>query len=125
MADIQKLLSRLIACVPEGAAQHNDIVLQSCAMVMREVRATYRCVCEGVINLADKYFEMERPEALRGLDLYKENSLLNDRLNAFFSNINHVPTLRGVVQMPSLQALPPDFLTTMEDILLVRLHRWL
>ncbi|KAL6764377.1 ANTH domain-containing protein [Haematococcus lacustris] len=115
LPQIQKLLSRLIACVPEGAAQHNDIVLQSCAMVMREVRATYRCVCEGVINLADKYFEMERPEALRGLDLYKENSLLNDRLNAFFSNINHVPTLRGVVQMPSLQALPPDFLTTMEE----------
>jgi hypothetical protein len=33
--------------------------------VLREARAVYRVVCEGVINLADKFFEMERADALK------------------------------------------------------------
>lgn len=37
-----------------------------CCQVLREVKATYRAVCEGIINLADKFFEMERADALRG-----------------------------------------------------------
>ncbi len=32
-AQIQKLLVRLVACVPEGAAQNNEIILQSCILV--------------------------------------------------------------------------------------------
>uniref|UniRef100_A0A7S0S7P1 ENTH domain-containing protein n=1 Tax=Chlamydomonas leiostraca TaxID=1034604 RepID=A0A7S0S7P1_9CHLO len=115
LPQVQRLLSRLIACVPEGNAQRNDIVLQSCGMVLREVRATYRAVCEGVINLADKFFEMERADALRGLDMYRDNVALNERLNTFFSAINNVGTLKGAVQFPTVQSLPADFLTTMEE----------
>ncbi len=41
------------------------------AQVLRELRAVYRAVCEGIINLADKFFEMERPDALKALDIYR------------------------------------------------------
>ncbi len=185
---VQKLLARLIACVPEGSAQNNPIVIQSCIMVrcrsgtgwcvlcgglkgcgigsahhapaheavpiacgahcvfnatssscgstqlaaaasgqrrphaqlppcarstrcpalssaqvLKELRAVYRCVCEGVINLADKFFEMDRADALKGLDLYKENVALNDKLNTFFQAVANIPALRGTVQLPNLQ----------------------
>jgi hypothetical protein len=33
--------------------------------VLRESKAVYRAASEGVINLADKFFEMERTNALR------------------------------------------------------------
>jgi hypothetical protein len=33
--------------------------------VLRESKAVYRAASEGVINLADKFFEMERSDALR------------------------------------------------------------
>jgi hypothetical protein len=33
--------------------------------VLRESKAVYRAASEGVINLADKFFEMERSNALR------------------------------------------------------------
>mmetsp|Transcript_14533 Transcript_14533/g.31622 ORF Transcript_14533/g.31622 Transcript_14533/m.31622 type:complete len:742 (+) Transcript_14533:174-2399(+) len=113
---VQKLLGRLIACVPQGAAQGNEIVVQACGLVLREVRAVYKAVCEGVMNLADKFFEMERGDALKGLELYKENMVLNDRLNTFFSTINNIGSLRGSgVTFPTLQSLPPDFLTTLEE----------
>jgi hypothetical protein len=39
----------------------------------------------------------------RALDLYKENSALNEKLNTFFAAINNVPALKGAVQFPSLQ----------------------
>jgi hypothetical protein len=39
--------------------------------VLREVRATYKLVFEGVMNLVDKFFEMDRTDAIRGLELYK------------------------------------------------------
>eukprot|EP00955_Chlamydomonas_euryale_P085982 364183-Chlamydomonas_euryale.AAC.9 len=42
-------------------------------MVLREVRAVYKIVCEGIMNLADKFFEMGRNDATRALDIYKEN----------------------------------------------------
>jgi hypothetical protein len=31
----------------------------------------YRSVSEGIINLTDKFFDMERGDALRGLDIFK------------------------------------------------------
>lgn len=33
--------------------------------VLRETKAVYRAASEGVINLADKFFEMEKPDAMR------------------------------------------------------------
>ncbi|MEW5308793.1 MAG: hypothetical protein WDW38_000724 [Sanguina aurantia] len=117
LPQVHKLLTRLIMCVPEGASQTNEVVLQACSMVLGEIRAIYKVVYEGVMNLMDKFFEMDRPDAIRSLELYKENIVLNDKLNAFYSAINNIQMLRGAVQFPTLQALPADFLTTLEDFI--------
>lgn len=37
----------------------------SCAQVLKEVRSIYKVVCEGVLNLVDKFFEMDRGDALK------------------------------------------------------------
>ncbi|KAG2439730.1 hypothetical protein HYH02_010608 [Chlamydomonas schloesseri] len=112
---VQRLLSRLVSCVPEGAAQSNEVCLLACALVLKEVRGVYKVVCEGVLNLVDKFFEMDRGDALKGVELVKENLVVNERLNAFVGTIGSIPPLRGAVQFPSVQPLPPDFLTTLED----------
>jgi hypothetical protein len=112
---MQRLMLRMLACVPEGAATQHPVCLVSapcpvpppcmslaCALrtpcaraeqeactparpltappppprpapaaqtasgwVLRESKAVYRAASEGVINLADKFFEMERSNALR------------------------------------------------------------
>eukprot|EP00798_Chlamydomonas_sp_ICE-L_P011871 gene11871-14975_t len=102
------LLARLIACVPQGTAANNVIVIQACEMVLKEMRPTYKAVCDGILNLADQFFDMERGDALRGLELYKDNAALNERITEYFAAINAIGALRG-------SALPPDFLTTLED----------
>lgn len=71
--------------------------------MLGEIRAIYKVVYEGVMNLMDKFFEMDRPDAIRSLELYKENIVLNDKLNTFYSAINNIQMLRGAVQFPTLQ----------------------
>lgn len=57
----------MLACLPEGAAALNAIVCHAAVWVLRESRAIYRVVSEGIINLADRFFEMERPDAVSTL----------------------------------------------------------
>ena len=47
----------------------------SASWVLKESRAVYKAASEGVMNLADKYFEMERAQALQGLELYKDHQV--------------------------------------------------
>lgn len=112
---VQKLLMRMIACLPEGSAANNNVVQESCRWVVKESGVIYKVVCEGIMNLADKFFEMERTAALSALELYRENVMLNDRLNTFFAAVQQNPLLKGTVNVPNLQGLPADFITTMED----------
>ncbi|GFR47591.1 hypothetical protein Agub_g9325 [Astrephomene gubernaculifera] len=112
---VQRLLGRLVSCVPEGASQSNEIALLACSLVLQEVRSVYKVVCEGVLNLVDKFFEMDRGDMLKGVELVKENLAVNERLNAFVATIGGIPALRGAVQFPAVQPLPADFLTTLEE----------
>lgn len=38
-----------------------------------------------------------------GLDVYRDNIALNERINTFFASINNVGSLKGVVQFPTVQ----------------------
>ncbi len=42
----------------------------------------YKAISEGIINLADRFFEMEYLEAQKGLEIYKESIVDNSRLQA-------------------------------------------
>jgi len=62
--------------------------------VLRESKAVYRAASEGVINLADKFFEMGKPDALRGLDLYKDALALHEKLTQYYAAMQAVPALK-------------------------------
>lgn len=101
---VQKLLRAMLMCLPEGAGANNELVITSASWVLRESRSIYRIVSEGIMNLADKFFEMERPDALRALEMYKEMVMLNEKLNNYFAQIQQHPQLKGNIQVPTLQA---------------------
>jgi hypothetical protein len=42
-----------------------DLLQTSCAWVLKESRSVYKTASEGIMNLADKFFEMERAQALQ------------------------------------------------------------
>ena len=49
-------------------------------LVLTESFKIYKAISEGLINLADRFFEMEYLDAVKGLEVYKESLVANERL---------------------------------------------
>jgi len=56
---------------------------------------------------------VQRPP--QGIELYKENLALGDRLTAYYATVQTLPALQNIINFPQLAPLPADFLTAMED----------
>lgn len=92
----------------------SSILQQSLLTVLKESFKVYKAISEGLINLADRYFEMEYHDAHKGLEIYKESIVANDRLQQFYQQIEQIEELRRAIQFPKLESPPADFLTQME-----------
>jgi hypothetical protein len=68
---LQQLLHRLMGCQPEGAAISNNVIQAALGLVLKESFKLYRAINDGIINLVDKFFEMQRVDALKALEIYK------------------------------------------------------
>lgn len=53
-------------------------------LVLTESFKIYKAISEGLINLADRFFEMEYLDAVKGLEVYKETLVANQRLQVMF-----------------------------------------
>lgn len=80
---LQRLQQRLMDCKPSGAASHDPVVQAALMAVLKESFKVYKAISEGIINLADRFFEMEYLEAQKGLEIYKESIVGNTRLQVF------------------------------------------
>lgn len=72
----------MMDCKPGGAAQDDPVVQAALFAVLKESFRIYKAVSEGIINLADKFFEMEYLDAQKGLEVYKESIVDNAKLQA-------------------------------------------
>ncbi|GFS35685.1 ENTH/ANTH/VHS superfamily protein [Actinidia rufa] len=68
---LQQLLFRVLGCLPQGAAVHNFVIQLALSMVASESMKIYNAISDGTVNLVDKFFEMQRHDALRALDIYR------------------------------------------------------
>ena len=87
---------------------------QSLLTILKESFKVYKAISEGLINLADRFFEMEYLDAHKGLEVYKESIVANDRLQQYYQQIEQIEELRRAIQFPKLESPPADFLTQME-----------
>jgi hypothetical protein len=49
-------------------------------LVLKESFKVYKAISEGLINLADKFFEMDYLDAQKGLEIYRQSILDSERL---------------------------------------------
>lgn len=111
---LQQLLYRLMGCQPEGAATSNYVIQAALGLVLKESFKLYRAINDGIINLVDKFFEMQRHDAVKALEIYKRAGQQAERLSDFYEVCKGLDLARSF-QFPTLEQPPQSFLTTMED----------
>eukprot|EP00899_Mesostigma_viride_P017511 jgi/Mesvir1/25761/Mv01938-RA.1 len=111
---LQQLLHRLLGCQPEGASTMNQVILFALALVLKESFKLYRAINDGVINLVDKFFEMERADAMAALEIYKLAAKQADALQSFYESAKTMDIVNRI-QFPDLAQSPESFLATMEE----------
>ncbi|AQL01679.1 Putative clathrin assembly protein [Zea mays] len=114
LPQLQQLLFRLLACQPQGASSYNVIIQHALSMVALESVKIYTAISDGTINLVDKFFEMQRNDAVRALDVYKRATNQAERLSEFHEVCKTIHIGRGE-KFLKIEQPPASFLQTMED----------
>ncbi|XP_031285009.1 putative clathrin assembly protein At5g35200 [Pistacia vera] len=111
---LQQLLFRLLGCKPEGAAMYNGLIHYALSIVVSESIKLYVTITDGILNLVDKYFEMQRHDAIRALEIYRKSGAQADSLNELFEICRGLGFGRGQNYV-KIEQPPPSFLAAMAD----------
>ncbi|WCJ30178.1 ENTH/ANTH/VHS superfamily protein [Euphorbia peplus] len=115
LPSMQQLLFRLLDCKPEGAVvAHNSLIQYALSIIASESVNVYVAITDGLVQLIDKYFEMERHDALPTLDIYKKAASQGERLSEFFEMCRSL----GFGEKHNylkIEQPPPSFLAAMEE----------
>ncbi|KAF3329628.1 putative clathrin assembly protein [Carex littledalei] len=111
---LQNLLFRLVGCQPEGLAVHNQMIRFAVSMVAQESIKIYAAIRTGTANLADKFFDMQRHDAIRALDIYRKAVLQGGSLTDFYKTCKRL-NLGRVNDFKKVEQPPESFLGAMEE----------
>lgn len=111
---LQQLLFRVLGCLPQGAAVHNFVIRLALSMVASESIKIYQAISDGTVNLVDKFFEMQRPDALKALDIYRRSGQQAERLSEFYEVCKSLDVGRGE-RFIKIEQPPASFLQAMEE----------
>ncbi|KAF7806434.1 putative clathrin assembly protein [Senna tora] len=111
---LQQLLFRVLCCQPEGAAVNNFVIQLALSMVASESIKIYQAISDGTVNLIDKFFEMQRPDAVRALDIYRRAGKQAERLSEFYEICRNLDVGRGE-KFIKIEQPPASFLQAMEE----------
>ncbi|XP_072980661.1 putative clathrin assembly protein At5g35200 [Typha angustifolia] len=114
LPSLQQLMSRLLGCQPQGAANYNFVIHLALSMVARESVKIYNAISFGTTNLVDKFFEMQRHDAIRALDIYRRAGQQAERLSEFYEVCKSIDIGRGE-KFIKIDRPPLSFLTNMEE----------
>lgn len=114
MPAFQELLYRLMGCQPDGAAYSNYVIQYALNLVLKESTQIYKAISDGMINLVDKFFEMQRASAVKALEIYRRGGQQTEKLSEFYDACKGLDFSRSI-KFPSLEQPPHSFLISMEQ----------
>jgi hypothetical protein len=91
----------------------NNGVINACFMLLfRDLIRLFACYNDGIINLLEKYFDMNKKQARDALDLYKKFLIRMDRVAEFLKVAENVGIDKG--DIPDLAKAPSSLLEALE-----------
>ncbi|XP_074333329.1 putative clathrin assembly protein At5g35200 isoform X2 [Apium graveolens] len=81
---LQELLFRLLSCQPDGVTKSNSLIQYTLSIVATESVYIYVAIDAGNFKLMDKFFEMQRQDAVRALEIYRKATAQADDLSEFY-----------------------------------------
>ncbi|KAL3532293.1 hypothetical protein ACH5RR_005814 [Cinchona calisaya] len=111
---LQQLLFRVLGCQPHGAAVHNFVIQLALSMVASESIKIYNAISDGTVNMVDKFFEMQRHDALKALDIYRRAGKQAESLSEFYEVCKNFDVGRGE-RFIKIEQPPASFLQAMEE----------
>lgn len=112
---VQRIQRRMMDCRPTGGACQNDNTLFGLSLVVRESFKIYKATSEGIINLADKFFEMNYHDGIKAMEIYNEALQSGEDLQKYHAGLQQMDAVKKVIQFPKMEVPPSDFLDTMKQ----------
>jgi len=112
---VQRIQRRLVDCKPTGSACQNDNTLFALSLVVRDSFKIYKAISEGVINLADKFFQMEYYGGVQAREVYSKALQEGEDLQKYYASLQQLDAVKRVIEFPKMEVPPTDFLDSMSE----------
>ncbi|KAG2713309.1 hypothetical protein I3760_04G171500 [Carya illinoinensis] len=111
-----RILDRILACRPTGAAKSSRLVLVALYQIVRESFGVYVEICEALGILLDRFTEMEYADCVKGFDAYVSAAKAIDELMGFYNWCKDMGIARSS-EYPEVQRITDKLLGTLEGFL--------
>ncbi|XP_015585687.1 phosphatidylinositol-binding clathrin assembly protein LAP isoform X13 [Cephus cinctus] len=91
----------------------NGVINMAFMLLFRDLIRLFACYNDGVINLLEKYFDMNKKQCRDALDLYKKFLIRMDRVGEFLKVAENVGIDKG--DIPDLTKAPSSLLDALEQ----------
>lgn len=91
----------------------NGVINMSFMLLFRDLIRLFACYNDGIINLLEKYFDMNKKQCRDALDLYKKFLIRMDRVGEFLKVAENIGIDKG--DIPDLTKAPNSLLDALEQ----------
>ncbi|GIL69944.1 hypothetical protein Vretimale_10051 [Volvox reticuliferus] len=107
VASLQRVLGRLTDCIPEGAAQGNEIAILACSLTLKELDPLYSATKVAVEALLGRLTLMGKADADQGMVLVKAYQDLVSKLQGFLA-VGAISGLQATAKFPTVEPLSEE-----------------
>ena len=111
---LQTQMERAQACFPQGAATRATPTLMACMTVIKESFKLYRSVNDGIVNMLDKFFEVDKMNAQHLFAIYKTSLAHTEGLTAMYTRAKALDFANSM-QFPQLDSPPTSLTQSMQE----------
>ncbi|KAI0502495.1 hypothetical protein KFK09_017448 [Dendrobium nobile] len=111
---LQQLLFRLLGCQPQGAAIYNTVIHRALSIIVGESIKIYIAINICILNLVDKFFDMQQRDAIRALEIYRRVGPQAKSLLKFYDFCRRSDFGRGQ-KFVKIEQPPASFVVAMEE----------